>query len=81
QPAERMRPDQRYALVGVKLYADGALGSRGAALLEPYYDRPGHNIFEQARVDFDSKRGPTADDVMDFITGKQADSHHWDVLQ
>lgn len=46
-----------------------------------YYDRPGHNIFEQARVDFDSKRGPTADDVMDFITGKQADSHHWDVLQ
>jgi predicted amidohydrolase YtcJ len=34
--------DTRYALVGVKLYADGALGSRGAALLEPYADRPGH---------------------------------------
>jgi hypothetical protein len=28
-------------VVGVKLFADGALGSRGAALLEPYADRPG----------------------------------------
>jgi predicted amidohydrolase YtcJ len=27
---------------GVKLYADGALGSRGAALLEDYSDRKGH---------------------------------------
>jgi predicted amidohydrolase YtcJ len=26
----------------IKLYADGALGSRGAWLLEPYIDRPGH---------------------------------------
>jgi predicted amidohydrolase YtcJ len=26
----------------VKLYADGALGSRGAALLEPYSDQPGN---------------------------------------
>jgi predicted amidohydrolase YtcJ len=29
------------ALMGVKLYADGALGSRGAALLEDYSDEPG----------------------------------------
>lgn len=28
-------------VVGVKLFADGALGSRGAALREPYADRPG----------------------------------------
>lgn len=27
-------------VAGVKLYADGALGSRGAALLSPYADRP-----------------------------------------
>jgi hypothetical protein len=27
-------------LRGIKLYADGALGSRGAALLEPYSDKP-----------------------------------------
>jgi predicted amidohydrolase YtcJ len=30
------------ALMGVKLYADGALGSRGAALLHDYSDEPGH---------------------------------------
>ncbi len=28
-----------------KLYADGALGSRGACLLEPYSDQPGHYGF------------------------------------
>lgn len=32
----------RFRVVGVKLYADGALGSRGAALLEPYSDDPGN---------------------------------------
>ena len=31
----------RIRLRGIKLYADGALGSRGAALLAPYSDRPG----------------------------------------
>ncbi|MEZ4449330.1 MAG: amidohydrolase [Nannocystaceae bacterium] len=35
-------PESRYALRGVKLYVDGALGSRGAALLRPYSDRPDH---------------------------------------
>jgi predicted amidohydrolase YtcJ len=35
-------PQTRYILAGVKLYADGALGSRGAALIEPYTDRPEH---------------------------------------
>jgi predicted amidohydrolase YtcJ len=33
--------DGRYTRRGVKLYVDGALGSRGAALLEPYADSPG----------------------------------------
>ncbi len=32
-----------FALRGVKLYADGALGSRGALLLEPYSDDPGNH--------------------------------------
>lgn len=36
-------PSVRYRLAGVKLYVDGALGSRGAALLAPYADRPGHS--------------------------------------
>lgn len=32
--------DGRLALQSVKLYSDGALGSRGAALLHPYHDEP-----------------------------------------
>src|SRR5690606_35778997 len=31
-----------YALQAVKLFADGALGSRGALLFEPYCDDPAH---------------------------------------
>ena len=34
--------DGRLWIRSVKLYADGALGSRGAALLEPYSDDPGN---------------------------------------
>lgn len=37
-----VRADAMYLLRGVKVYADGALGSRGAALLVEYADRPGH---------------------------------------
>jgi predicted amidohydrolase YtcJ len=36
------RPGDRLRLVGVKLFADGAMGSRGAALLEDYADDPGN---------------------------------------
>jgi len=36
----RVDPESRLLIRGVKLYADGALGSRGAALLEPYSDDP-----------------------------------------
>lgn len=42
---ERPRPvsdDGRYRVFAIKAYADGALGSRGAALLEPYDDDPGN---------------------------------------
>lgn len=35
--------DDMLALRSVKLYQDGALGSRGAALLEPYSDDPGNH--------------------------------------
>lgn len=34
--------DDLLALRSVKLYSDGALGSRGAALIEPYSDDPGN---------------------------------------
>jgi predicted amidohydrolase YtcJ len=35
-------PDARVTVRGVKMYIDGALGSRGAALIEPYSDDPGN---------------------------------------
>jgi predicted amidohydrolase YtcJ len=35
-------PKGRLLVRGVKMYADGALGSRGAALVEPYSDDPGN---------------------------------------
>ena len=35
-------PDARLTVRGVKMYIDGALGSRGAALIEPYSDDPGN---------------------------------------
>ncbi|HXU72384.1 MAG TPA: amidohydrolase [Polyangia bacterium] len=38
-PAPSQR-DAMFTLRGIKLYADGALGSRGAALLQPYSDEP-----------------------------------------
>jgi predicted amidohydrolase YtcJ len=40
--ASPVTPADRYVLAGIKLYVDGALGSRGAALLQPYADRPEH---------------------------------------
>jgi hypothetical protein len=40
--AQPITPDAHFVLAGVKVYVDGALGSRGAALLEPYSDRPEH---------------------------------------
>lgn len=40
-PVDSYNQDQ-LALRSVKLYADGALGSRGAAMIEPYSDDPGN---------------------------------------
>jgi predicted amidohydrolase YtcJ len=40
QRGPEIDPDVRVNIRGVKMYADGALGSRGAALLEPYSDDP-----------------------------------------
>jgi len=40
QVAPRISEDGQVITRAVKMYMDGALGSRGAALLEPYSDRP-----------------------------------------
>ena len=48
-----------YALRAVKLYSDGALGSRGAALLKPYSDEPhshGLLFFNTAQMDAKMKK-------------------------
>jgi predicted amidohydrolase YtcJ len=42
RPPEVGRGDHRFTVRTLKLYMDGALGSRGAALLEDYSDRAGH---------------------------------------
>jgi predicted amidohydrolase YtcJ len=39
---ERIFGEMQLILAGLKMYADGALGSRGALLLEPYEDDPGN---------------------------------------
>ena len=44
-------PTGRVRLRGIKLYADGALGSRGALLLAPYSDRPGSSGLVRTPVD------------------------------
>lgn len=45
-------PDHLLTLRSVKLNCDGALGSRGAWLLEPYTDRPGHYGHETLSMSF-----------------------------
>jgi predicted amidohydrolase YtcJ len=40
KPEVQVPSDRRFVVRGIKLYADGALGSRGAALLHPYQDAP-----------------------------------------
>ena len=44
----------------IKLYADGALGSRGAALLEPYSDDPNNNGLLLSRARAHPARWPSA---------------------
>ncbi len=39
---------ERLKVRGVKVYADGALGSRGALLKQPYTDQPGHHGLQLA---------------------------------
>jgi hypothetical protein len=44
---------QMLTTLGVKVFFDGALGSRGARLLEPYHDRPGERGVAQPEAGFD----------------------------
>lgn len=44
---------QMLTTLGVKVFFDGALGSRGARLLKPYRDRPGNRGVAQPETGFD----------------------------
>ncbi len=48
-------PDNLITIRSIKLNCDGALGSRGAWLLEPYSDRPDHFGHETLPMDFVKK--------------------------
>ncbi|TLP75864.1 amidohydrolase [Maribacter sp. ACAM166] len=48
----RIDPDNLFTIRSVKLNCDGALGSRGAWLLEEYTDRPGHFGHETLPMEF-----------------------------
>ena len=48
----RVDPEHRFTVRSVKLNCDGALGSRGAWLLEAYTDQPGHFGHETLPMEF-----------------------------
>ncbi len=49
----RAAPEEMLRVRSVKAFYDGALGSRGARLLEPYSDRPGHRGVSGESYGFD----------------------------
>ncbi|MEO0424190.1 MAG: amidohydrolase [Pseudomonadota bacterium] len=52
-PQTLTAPDQRLAVRSIKAFYDGALGSRGARLLQDYADRPGHRGVSGSQYGFD----------------------------
>ena len=65
-----------------KVYADGALGSRGACLLEPYSDRPGHRGFLLSQPEhFDSVAALLYEKNFQMCTHAIGDSGNRTILQ
>lgn len=66
----------------VKVYGDGALGSRGAALKEPYHDHPGHyGIFVTPVEEIDSLAKRIAESQYQMNTHAIGDSTAYVVLE
>ncbi|MCW3073743.1 MAG: amidohydrolase [Flaviaesturariibacter sp.] len=64
-----------------KVYADGALGSRGAALLQPYSDKPGWGGFLlSSQAHFDSVAAIIADKGFQMCTHAIGDSGNRTIL-
>ncbi len=69
-------------LKGVKVYADGALGSRGACLLAPYQDRPSwHGFLLSSAAHFDSIARMLAPTDFQMCTHAIGDSANRVILQ
>ena len=43
RPPQKSRAGSRFELRAIKLFIDGAMGSRGALLFQPYSDDPGNS--------------------------------------
>ncbi|KIC94164.1 amidohydrolase [Flavihumibacter solisilvae] len=72
---------ERLTVRGFKVYADGALGSRGACLLKPYSDKPGHYGFLLSdREHFDSVAALLAPTDFQMCTHAIGDSGNRTVL-
>ncbi len=66
----------------IKVYGDGALGSRGACLLQPYADQPGHTGFLlSTRAHFDSIAARIVKDGLQMCTHAIGDSGNRTILQ
>ncbi|MGQ0738844.1 MAG: amidohydrolase [Bacteroidota bacterium] len=64
-----------------KVYGDGALGSRGACLLEPYSDKPGHSGFLLSKAQhFDSVANWMSNKGWQMCTHAIGDSGNREVL-
>lgn len=73
---------ERLHVRGFKVYGDGALGSRGACLLEPYSDKPGsHGFLLSATAHFDSVASRIAKGGFQMCTHAIGDSGNRIILK
>jgi len=73
---------ERLTVRSFKVYGDGALGSRGACLLQPYADKPGHYGFLLSKPGhFDSVAGKISDMGWQMCTHAIGDSGNRVILE
>ncbi|WP_153795767.1 amidohydrolase [Foetidibacter luteolus] len=71
----------RLFVKGIKVYADGALGSRGACLLQPYSDRPGsYGFLLRDKNHYDSLAAALASTEFQMCTHAIGDSANRAIL-
>ncbi len=74
------KTDKMY-VKGIKVYADGALGSRGACLLQPYSDKPGwYGFLLSNKSHYDSVAKVLAETEFQMCTHAIGDSANSEIL-